>query len=128
VRDALDRLGDQTAVAVVTFSTGDLVLEYTERLDLPFPVLADAGRHAYRAYGLGRTSWRRAWGLRAARRYAEILRDRGLRDLARPTEDTRQLGGDFVISPEGVLTWARWSDGPDDRPSVDQIAAKLRFS
>ena len=43
MRDALDRLGDETTVAVVTFSTDELVLDYAQRLDLPFPVEVEQG-------------------------------------------------------------------------------------
>ena len=33
-----------------------------------------------------------------------LLRAGGWRDLRRPTEDTLQLGGDFVIAPDGSRT------------------------
>ncbi len=128
MRDGLERLGSDTSVAVVTFTTDDLLDDYTTRYGLPFPVLRDPDRTAYRAYGIGRTTWRRSWGIRAARRYIEILRERGLRALSRPTEDTRQLGGDVVIDPAGRLSWAHWSDGPDDRPSLDQISEAIARS
>ena len=42
-------------------------------------------------------------------------------DLASATEDTRQLGGDFVIAPDGRLSWGYWSEGPADRPFVHEV-------
>ena len=54
---------------------------------------------------------------RLALRLAQIE----LADLASATEDTRQLGGDFVIAPDGRLSWGYWSEGPADRPFVHEV-------
>jgi hypothetical protein len=86
-------------------------------------ILIDGTRDVYAAYGLGRGSIARVWGWATLRRYAQILRnsDRGFADLASTTEDTRQLGGDFVIAPDGRLSWGFWSEGPADRPFVHEV-------
>lgn len=123
--ERLTDLGDDAAVVLVTFTSDDHLSEYQERHALPFPVLIDRDREAYRAYGLGRGSVRHIWGLRSAQRYIEILRANGLSGLRTPTEDTRQLGGDFVIDAAGRLAWGFWGTGPADRPSVDQIVDAL---
>lgn len=125
----LDELGDQTLVALVTFTDPQHLAAYLDRQQLPYPVLIDPDRAAYRAFGLGRATLARVWGLRAARRYIEILRTQGIggvRRLRRPTEDTRQLGGDFIIAPDGTLWWGHWGEGPDDRPSVDELVGAAR--
>jgi len=121
VRDRIDDLGERTTVALVTFTDPVSLTTYSGRHDLGFPILRDPERHAYAAFGLERGSLMRVWGWRAARRYASLLRADGLRGLRRPTEDTRQLGGDFVVDADGRLAWGFWGDGPDDRPSVDEI-------
>ncbi len=126
MRDRLDELGDSTEIALITFSDPDVLGAYQESHDLPFPILTDRDRSVYRAFGLGRGSFGRVWGWKAVRRYAEIVKDRGFGELRRPTEDTRQLGGDFVIAPDGTLAWGFWSEGPDDRPSVDELIAQVR--
>jgi len=126
VRDRLDEFGDDTAVVLVTFTDETSLADYATSHDLPFPVLIDRDRVAYRAFGLGRGTIRRVWGLRAARRYLEIFRAAGLSGLARPTEDTLQLGGDFVIAPDGTLVYGYWGEGPDDRPSVDELIDAVR--
>lgn len=110
---------------MITFTTDSELDAYLDDVDLPFPVLVDSQRHVYRAYGLGRGAWRRIWGVKAARRYLEIFRNDGIRGLHRPTEDTLQLGGDFVIARDGTLAWGFWSEGPDDRPSVDDLVAAV---
>ncbi len=128
MRDRLDELGHDTDIALITFSDPEHLGPYQELHDLPFPILVDSDRSAYRAFGLGRASLGRVWGWRTMRRYGQILRETGIGRLTRPTEDTRQLGGDFVVAPDGTLAWGFWSAGPDDRPSVDDLIAQVRRS
>ena len=118
-----EQLDDTAELVLLTFTTADLLDEYQERRDLSVPILIDGNRDAYAAYGLGRGSIGRIWGWATLRRYAQILRqsDRGMADLTSATEDTRQLGGDFVIAPDGRLSWGYWSAGPADRPLVNEV-------
>lgn len=118
-------LGSGALVALITFTDEDSLEAYEAHHDLGFALLRDPDRAAYRAFGLGRGSLARVWGLRAARRYAQLIRVGGWRRLHRPTEDTRQLGGDFVIDPAGRLSWSYRGAGPDDRPTVDEIVAAV---
>ena len=126
MRDRLDELGDKTTVVMVTFTDPKNLDGYLSAHDLPFPVLVDPDRSMYRAYGLDRGSVLRVWGWKAAKRYLEILRRGGWRELRKPTEDTLQLGGDFIVGPDGTLAWGFWGEGPDDRPSVDELITQLR--
>lgn len=126
--DRLDEItgpgGRRATVALITFTTPDEVAAYQRRRDLPFPILIDERRDVYDAYGMGQGSFLDVWGWRAIRRYWQILRPSGpgrRRDLRPATEDTRQLGGDVVIAPDGRLAWAHWSVRSTDRPSVDDI-------
>lgn len=123
MRDHLDELGD-AEVALVTFSRQRNLRGYRGRFGLPFPVLADESRATYRAYGLGRGPWWRVWGPGTIWAYARLLR-RGGR-LHRPTEDTLQLGGDFVIGRDGRLVYVFRSKGPSDRPPVADLVAAVR--
>ena len=118
-----EQLDDTAELVLLTFTTADLLDEYQERRDLSLPILIDANRDVYATYGLGRGSIGRVWGWATLRRYAQILRSsgRGMADLVSATEDTRQLGGDFVIAPDGRLSWGYWSEGPADRPSVNDV-------
>jgi len=122
-----ERLPADVELVLLTFTTADLLDEYQERRELSVPILIDGNRDAYAAYGLGRGSIGRVWGWATLRRYVQILRrsDRGMADLASATEDTRQLGGDFVIAPDGRLTWGYWSEGPADRPFVHEVLDAL---
>ncbi len=121
VRDRLDDLGEHTDVVLVTFTKPENLEQYATGHDLGFPMLIDPDRAAYRAFGLGRGSLARMYGWKAARRYLQIIRDEGFGGLARPTEDTLQLGGDFVVGPDGTLEYGFWGEGPDDRPTIDDL-------
>lgn len=130
VRDQLDAFPANTEVVVATFTTPQSLTGYVADHALPFAVLTDPDRVAYERFGLRRGSVARVWGLRAGRRYLEILRSGGvtaLNRLGRLSEDTLQLGGDFVIGADGTLVYGFWGEGPDDRPPVaDLIAAAVR--
>jgi peroxiredoxin len=128
VRDELERQGHHLDidVAVITFGHGDRLADYRRHLDVSFTVLGDEDRHSYRAYGLGRGSLRAIYRLKTIRRYVQLLR--AGRKLHRPTEDTRQLGGDFVVGPDGRLRFAFRPVAPDDRPTAAAIVAALDLS
>ena len=126
MRDRLDELDTNCDVTLILFGTADDLDAYGRSHPLPFPVRRDPDREAYRAFGFGRGSWRRVWGLRAGRRYVELLRRDGVGALRIPEQDTRQLGGDIIIGPDGTLRYGFWGDGPDDRPTVDRLVAEIR--
>lgn len=123
-----ERLADfdaDTAVALVTFTKPGRLVDYLHARPLPYPALIDDDRTTYRRYGLVRGSLGRVWGWRALRRYAGILRSDGFGRLHLPSEDTQQLGGDFVIDREGNLAFGYWGAGPDDRPGIDRLVAAV---
>lgn len=121
--DRLAELGD-ARVALVTFTRQRNLRGFRARLGLSYPVLADEDRATYRAYGLGRGPWWRVWGVTTLARYAGLLL-RGRR-LRRPTEDVLQLGGDFVVGPDGRLAYVHRPKGPADRPPVDELVGAVR--
>lgn len=106
-------------VAVVTFAPVEPLAAHRRHLGLSFPMLADPQRSVYRQFGLGRGTLTEVWSLGTLRLYGELLR-RGRR-LRRPLQDTRQLGGDFVIDRGGRLVAAFRPRSPDSRPSVDEL-------
>ena len=120
-----DRLAEFSDVSVVliTFTRPRNLRGFRHHLGLTYPVLTDETRSTYRAYGLGRGSWRRVWGFRGMRAYARLLRD-GKRPRF-PTGDSLQLGGDFIVDSEGRVAYAYRSSGPDDRPAVNELLTVL---
>lgn len=110
---------------IVSFEPLERIRWYLADVDFEWPVLSDPDRAAYRAYGLERTSLARAW--LSPRTLAFYVRAalHGTR-LHRPTADTRQLGGDFLIDAQGVVRLARRSVEPAGRPSVEELLQVIR--
>ena len=124
MRDELERHGRRhdVDVAVITFGRSDLLAGYRRHLDIPFAVLSDEHRSAYHAYGLGRGSLRQIYRPATIKKYVQLMR--AGRKLRRPKDDTRQLGGDFVVGSDGRLRFVYRPVAPDDRPApADMIAA-----
>jgi peroxiredoxin len=118
VSDHLEEFGD-ASVVLVTFTVPRNLAGFRRQLGLRYPVLADETRATYRAFGLGRAPWWRVWAPRTIRTYARLIR--AGRRLHRPTQDTRQLGGDFVVDPRGRVAYVHRSARPDDRPPVPEL-------
>ncbi len=113
------------AIACITFAEPPLLAAFERELGLGIPLFGDPGRECYRTFGFGRGSVRRVWldpGVWAA--YARLLAAGQRPQMNR--QDTLQLGGDAVIDAAGTLTWIHRSAGPDDRPSVADVASALR--
>lgn len=122
MRDRQPDLGD-TAIAVITFGQPGDLPAHRAHLALPFPLLADPERRVYRQFGLARGALHRIWSPGTLVLYARLLRQG--RKLQRPTQDTRQLGGDFVIGPDGRLAAAFRPASPDARPPIDALVAAV---
>ncbi len=125
MRDRIDEF-EGAVIAAVTFAEHHRLEAHRNHLRVPFPLLADPDRALYQRFELGRGRLRDLYGVGTLRLYAQLLR-RG-RKLQKPTQDTRQLGGDFVIDPQGRLSAGFWPASPDDRPSIDQLTAAVRAS
>lgn len=123
-RERIDALG--TAVFVAFDSPERLRDSLLHGLDVPYPVLVDRDRSAYRAWGLGRGSVVRIWGdARVWLRYAaELARGAQLR---RPGMDTLQFGGDFVVDPTATVAYSR-PQQRDDRPPVAELLRALEHA
>lgn len=127
VRDRFDRL-EGSAVFVV-HDPPEVIEEVLlgEDLaggDLPFPVLVDRDRDAYRRWGLARIPWWRLWlDPNVWRQYVTLLTS-GMR-IRGAGSDVLQLGGDFIVAPDGTIAYSR-PQVRDDRPPVGRLAARMR--
>ena len=119
----LDRLNG-AAVVVITFAPVDALAAYRAHLDIHGPVLSDPTRQLYRRFNLGRGSLRAIYGVGTLRMYARLLKQG--RRLSRPTQDTRQLGGDFALDRHGRLLAAFRPSSPDSRPNLHQLIDAFR--
>lgn len=112
-------------LVAVGFSPPDALAPLAEQLDWRYPFLSDEQRAVYHALDLGRAGLGRVYSPRTLATYARA-RLRGTR-LARPVEDTRQLGGDAIIHDGAVAS--RWRPRtPEDRvPATDLLHAAARY-
>ncbi len=121
-RDRIARAGG-AAVFVVHDPPERVRAGLLRDLDVPWPVLVDLDRVAYRAWGLRRAAFQTVWlDPRVWGRYGRLVL--GGQRLQRLGRDSLQLGGDFVIGPDGVVTWAR-PQRADNRPPVGVLLDEL---
>ncbi len=97
----------------------------TSRYPHRFPLLADEGRAVYKAYGMRIGSLRDIYGPDTLKKYAELIR-KGMKMRLKTDEDTRQLGGDVIVGPDGRVILAHCSKNQADRPSVETIVAAIQ--
>lgn len=121
-REKLESVG-ATALFVVHDDPDAVRAGLLRDLDVRFPVLVDLAREAYGAWGLRRSSVAGVWlDPRVWASYARLMiRGERIRSLGR---DTLQLGGDFVIAPDGRVAYAR-PQQRDDRPPVTLLTRHL---
>jgi hypothetical protein len=111
-------------VYAVTFESTARIQEYRERENPPFPILRDARRTGYAAFGIGRGSAVGNWRPATAWYYVrQAVRGR-LPHFAR--SDYQQLGGDVLLAADGSAAWVYRSREPADRPSVDDVLDAAR--
>jgi peroxiredoxin len=126
VRRYADRL--QAAGATALFIVHDEAQRVRDVLlhdigQLPFPVLVDQERQAYATWGLNRAPWWRVWlDPNVWKQYAALLRA-GNRPRG-AGRDTLQLGGDFVVAPDGTIAYSR-PQQRDDRPPVGELLSVI---
>lgn len=126
VSERIDEFPENTNLVLAMFSAPGNLDSYAEPSG--FTILIDQERNAYSDYGLGRGSIPTIYGLNTIRGYLGLFARRGLRDVRRPSEDTLQLGGDFVIDPKGVLRYGHWATGPNDRPDINELLQAAKSS
>jgi len=121
----LEALG--VGIVILFFSQSRRLPEYRTHFAVPasIPLLADEGRAVYKAYGMRVGSIRDIYGPDTIRKYAELIR-KGMKMRLKTDEDTRQLGGDVIIGPDGRVILAHCSKNQADRPSVDTLVAAIR--
>jgi NAD(P)-dependent dehydrogenase (short-subunit alcohol dehydrogenase family) len=123
LRDRIDEVRERGAeLVIVGNGAANFAAAFRDDFDLDCPLLVDPELRAYRAAGLRRGR-------------VEILSPRlpfnalrALRSGARQTSvegDPWQLGGVFVIRPDGELTFRHVSREAGDHPAVDDVLAAL---
>jgi AhpC/TSA antioxidant enzyme len=92
----------------------------------PFAVVSDPRRDQYRRFGLERVRWRDYLRPRALLGYGRLLVRGWMPRLPYRGDDVHQQGGDFVVGPDGRLTYAFRCPTPADRPTPEELLRVLR--
>jgi hypothetical protein len=108
---------------LVGFSPLRPLAALARHLGWPGLVFADPGRVLYRSLGAGRAPLWRVYSPLTLATYAAAL-TRGHK-LARPVEDTRQLGADAVVV-NGIVRRLWRPRTPNDRPPAAEVIAAAR--
>ena len=124
VYDPIRALGGE--VLAVSFSPPARVAAYLARHPLPFPVVSDPDRWAYRAFALGRTSWLSFFRPAVLGRYLRLMFGGWMPWQAEQGTDLLQLGGDFVLDAGRHIILAHRSAEPTDRPAARQLLEAVR--
>jgi peroxiredoxin len=112
-----------TRVVIISFGTLPALQAWMKETCITFDVLLDPDRAVYRAYELEESRWR-SWSPKTLLTYARLLLS-GRKWL--PKEgDTSQMGGDFIIEPQGNIKLAYRSKEPADRPAVNHLLEILK--
>jgi alkyl hydroperoxide reductase subunit AhpC len=113
-------------VCVVTFDAGPMAMAYVDSTDLSWPLLVDQDRSLYEAYGMARGTWWNVYGPPAIGVYLRLLlRGRALKPAG---SDLRQLGGNVLVDPEGIVRIHHVGRGPADRPQVSTLLEPIHAS
>ena len=114
-------------IVALFFSQVRRLPDYRVHFDIPddIALLADEGRTVYKAYGMRVGSLREIYSPQVIAKYARLIRG-GMKMQMKTDEDTRQLGGDVIVGPDGRIILAHCSKNQADRPTPEAMAAALR--
>jgi hypothetical protein len=113
----------RTGLILVGFSPPQPLAAIARHLGWPGQILTDPERVLYRRLEVGRAPLWQVYSPGTLATYGTALA-RGHR-LARPVEDTRQLGADAIMI-DGIVRQLWRPRSPDDRPAAAEVIAATR--
>lgn len=117
---------EEAGLGIVAIGQGSAARsrEFRARMALPFPLLADPRRLAFRAYGLWQMSLREEANMTSLARVVQATIKHGV--AASSDQDMRQLGGAFVVGTDGIVRYAHRARRASDHPPHDALIAAIR--
>ncbi len=100
-------------VVVVAMAEPEQAAAFRSSYELPFRLLADPQRQAYRTFGLQRGS---AWKVAGPVNWAAGLKSFVRHGAGMPVGDPLQLAGTFVIDRKGIIRYVHHAASSSDRP------------
>lgn len=111
-------------VVVITFTPPGLVRKFLDETPMPFPVLSDPERDAYRFFNMRRASILSFFKPRVLLGYLRRFLS-GVKPRKPVDRDMLQLGGDILLDANGDVVWRWISQDATDRPSPEDLRAAL---
>ena len=122
LRHASDQLNAlRVEVKIVVFDDDVMAKMYAAETNLKWPLLLDSDRQLYTSYGISRGSWLSIYNPVSIAKYIGLILTG--RRPSKPGQDWRQMGGDILIDPQGIVRLHHISRGPHDRPTIQEILA-----
>lgn len=106
-------------VVAVSFGQPFFAKGWLQTTNSPFPIWLDPERISYSAYSLER-SWLRTYAPSNLWFYAK-RKLRGEEAQSSHGDDTKQMGGNFIVDTSGKIRFAHYCKDPTDRPSMAQL-------
>lgn len=107
---------------MVSMGNAKQTAAFRQRHKLPFVCLADPGREAYQAFGLGRGTIGQIAGPRVwASGIKALLRGGG----GLPSGDVRQMPGAFVIDRTGIVQFTHYPINSADYPPHEAMIERF---
>ena len=121
-------LFEDTSAEVVLVGQGDATAEaaFREARGVPFPILLDAERHAYRAYGLSRGTSMQLFGPKVALPFLRANLHHETRQHGLKGGSFRQMPGTFVVDADGMVRFAHRNRTVADNPTNAALLDVLR--
>jgi hypothetical protein len=110
-------------VLLISYGPQEQAKVWREEVCPSFQLLIDPERNVYHAYKL-RHSWLGSWNFKTLAYYLRALISG--RQWHGIVGDSAQLGGDFIIEPDGSFLLEYRSKEATDRPQVSRILSLLR--
>ena len=112
-----------TTIVTISFGTGYWTDVWLKETQSPFTFLMDERKISYQAYNL-ESSTLRSWSPMTIGYYAKAKLQG--RKIPAQRGDAHQLGGDFIIDPQGIIRLSHPIANPTDRASIDELLTALR--
>jgi peroxiredoxin len=119
---------ERAGADVVLVGQGDASAEaaFREARGVPFPILLDTEREAYRAYGLARGSSMQLFGPKVALPFLRANLHQETLQRGLKGGSFRQMPGTFVVDPVGIVQFAHRNRTVADNPTNDALLEVVR--
>lgn len=113
--DSIRQLGGD--VLAISFAPAAFLSNFEKKQGLSFPIYSDAPRAAYNAFQLDRAKWSDFLRPLVIGKYLAHMSRGWMPGKPLQNDDLLQLGGDFIVLPDGSVPYSYRSVDPTDRPS-----------